>query len=47
MRKTAVLNVVGLTPALIGADTPHLSAWAARGRQALITPAFPAVTCTI
>ena len=46
MRKTAVLNVVGLTPALVGSNTPHLSAWAARGRQALITPAFPAVTCT-
>ena len=46
MHKTAVLNVVGLTPALVGANTPHLSAWAARGRQALITPAFPAVTCT-
>jgi predicted AlkP superfamily pyrophosphatase or phosphodiesterase len=44
--KTAVLNVVGLTSNLIGADTPHLSAWAARGRQALIKPAFPAVTCT-
>jgi predicted AlkP superfamily pyrophosphatase or phosphodiesterase len=46
MHKTAVLDVVGLTPALIGANTPRLSAWAARGRQARITPAFPAVTCT-
>ena len=30
----------------LGSNTPHLSAWAARGRRALITPAFPAVTCT-
>jgi len=37
---------VGLTRALIGADTPYHSAWAARGRRAAITPAFPAVTCT-
>jgi predicted AlkP superfamily pyrophosphatase or phosphodiesterase len=46
MRKTAVLNVVGLTQALIGANTPRLSAWAARGRLATIASAFPAVTCT-
>ena len=46
MHKTAVLNVVGLTPALLGPNTPHLAAWAARGRHALIAPAFPAVTCT-
>ena len=46
MHKTAVINVVGLTPALVGSNTPHLSAWAARGRRALVTPAFPAVTCT-
>ena len=46
MHKTAVLNVVGLTPVLVGSNTPRLSAWAARGRRALITPAFPAVTCT-
>ena len=46
MHKTAVLNVVGLTPRLIGPDTPQIAAWAARGRVALIKPAFPAVTCT-
>jgi predicted AlkP superfamily pyrophosphatase or phosphodiesterase len=46
MRKTAVLDVVGLTPALIGPAMPRLSAWAARGRLARIKPAFPAVTCT-
>jgi predicted AlkP superfamily pyrophosphatase or phosphodiesterase len=46
MHKTAVLNVVGLTPALVGADTPFLAKWAARGRLATIASAFPAVTCT-
>jgi predicted AlkP superfamily pyrophosphatase or phosphodiesterase len=46
MHKTAVINVVGLTPALLGSNTPYLSAWAARGRRTLVTPAFPAVTCT-
>jgi predicted AlkP superfamily pyrophosphatase or phosphodiesterase len=46
MQKTVVLNVVGLTPALIGASTPELAGWAATARLARITPAFPAVTCT-
>ena len=46
MTRTVVLNVVGLTPALLGAGTPRLTAWAARARVASITPAFPAVTCT-
>ena len=46
MQKTAVLNVVGLTPALLGPSMPRLSAWAGRGRRVPITAAFPAVTCT-
>ena len=46
MTRTVVLNVVGLTPALLGAGMPRLTAWAARARVAGITPAFPAVTCT-
>ena len=46
MNKTAVINVVGLTPRLIGPSTPKLAAWAAAGRTAAIVPAFPAVTCT-
>jgi predicted AlkP superfamily pyrophosphatase or phosphodiesterase len=46
MRKTVVLNVVGMTPALLGPRTPRLAAWAARGSLAAIKPAFPAVTCT-
>ena len=46
MHKTVVLNVVGLTPSLLGEHTPSLSAFAARGKQAAIGAAFPAVTCT-
>jgi predicted AlkP superfamily pyrophosphatase or phosphodiesterase len=46
MQKTAVLNVVGLTRTLLGPAMPNLTAWAERGRIALVKPAFPAVTCT-
>jgi predicted AlkP superfamily pyrophosphatase or phosphodiesterase len=46
MQKTAVLNVVGLTPALLGASMPALSAWAREAAMARISSAFPAVTCT-
>ena len=46
MHKTVVLNVVGLTPSLLGESTPALSAFAARGRQATIEAVTPAVTCT-
>ena len=45
MRKTTVLNVVGLTPRLLGEHTPALTAWA-RNHVASIEPAIPAVTCT-
>src|ERR1051325_8910749 len=45
MRKTAVLNVVGLTRKLL-AGMPQLAAWAQAGATADIQPAFPAVTCT-
>ncbi len=46
MHKTVVLNVVGLTPSLLGEHTPALTTFAARGKQASIEAAFPAVTCT-
>jgi predicted AlkP superfamily pyrophosphatase or phosphodiesterase len=45
MRRTAVLNVVGLTRALL-ARMPRLSAFANAGHAATIRPAFPAVTCS-
>jgi predicted AlkP superfamily pyrophosphatase or phosphodiesterase len=47
MQRTAVLNVVGLTPACLGAHMPKLTAWAARGQQANIIPMLPAVTCSV
>ncbi|MDQ3814298.1 MAG: alkaline phosphatase family protein [Armatimonadota bacterium] len=46
MRKTVVLNVVGLTQDLIGSATPRLAAWAQRGKTATIQAVTPAVTCT-
>jgi len=43
---TAVINVVGLTPALIGSDTPNLRALAQDGSMGPVRPVLPAVTCT-
>src|ERR1035438_174498 len=46
MPRLAVINVVGLTEALIGEHTPRIAEFAKRGALAHIAPAFPAVTCT-
>ena len=46
MRPTAVLNVVGLTRALLGSDTPHLNALVADGASASLRAILPAVTCS-
>ena len=46
MRRTVVLNVVGLTRSLLGPGMPRLSAFARDGQTTTIRPAFPAVTCT-
>ena len=46
MKRLAVLNVVGLTEALIGEHMPAISAFRRAGALARIAPAFPAVTCT-
>jgi len=46
MNRLAVINVVGLTEALMGEYTPHLARFRQRGALANIRPAFPAVTCT-
>jgi predicted AlkP superfamily pyrophosphatase or phosphodiesterase len=43
---TAVINVVGLTKALLGPDTPHLNSLAAGGAAAPIRAITPAVTCS-
>jgi predicted AlkP superfamily pyrophosphatase or phosphodiesterase len=46
MNRLAVINVVGLTEALIGEHTPRITEFRRRGALAQIAPAFPAVTCT-
>ena len=46
MRRTVVLNAVGLTPNHLGSATPRLSAFAEAGKLATIAPPLPAVTCT-
>ena len=46
MKRLAVINVVGLTEALIGGHTPRIAEFLTRGALAHIAPAFPAVTCT-
>jgi predicted AlkP superfamily pyrophosphatase or phosphodiesterase len=47
MRKTVVINVVGLTPRLLGSATPRLRAFAEQGKQATIDATLPAVTCSM
>jgi predicted AlkP superfamily pyrophosphatase or phosphodiesterase len=47
MHRTVVLNVVGLTPELIGEHTPHLRAFAAAGAQRPLRTITPAVTCSV
>lgn len=46
MIRTAILNVVGLTPRLIGEHTPKIRAFMERSQSTLIEPVVPAVTCT-
>lgn len=47
MRRTLVLDVVGLTPNLLGANTPNLSALARRGGLRPLRTIEPAVTCAV
>ncbi len=46
MKRTAVLNVVGLSQRHIGEHTPAITKFQSLGQTALINPAFPALTCT-
>ncbi len=46
MRKTVVINVVGLTASLLGPATPCLRTFAEQGKLATIEPVLPAVTCS-
>jgi predicted AlkP superfamily pyrophosphatase or phosphodiesterase len=47
MRRTLVLDVVGLSPKLVGEHTPHLAALARAGAQRPLTTIEPAVTCSV
>ena len=47
MRKTVVIDVVGLTPAAIGENTPFLKKWSDNGKMAAIGHVLPAVTCSV
>ena len=42
-----LINVVGLTPALLGAATPHINALLQTAKMASLQPVFPAVTSTV
>jgi predicted AlkP superfamily pyrophosphatase or phosphodiesterase len=46
MRRTAVINVVGLTERLLGPASPRVNAFLEKGSKATISPVIPAVTCT-
>ena len=47
MRKTVVINAVGLTPGLLGPHTPRLKAFADAGALANVGGVLPAVTTTV
>ncbi len=44
--RTAIINVVGLTPRILSPDTPKLSALADEGGLIRVKPVLPAVTCS-
>ena len=46
MRPTIVVNVVGLSPRMLGPDTPNLQALARRGGSRPLGTVLPAVTCS-
>ncbi|MEC8220055.1 MAG: alkaline phosphatase family protein [Verrucomicrobiota bacterium] len=46
MKRTAVLNIVGLTKSLIGPKMPNIGRFVERSGLKHIRPTFPAVTCT-
>jgi predicted AlkP superfamily pyrophosphatase or phosphodiesterase len=47
MRKTVILNAVGLTPGLLGPSTPRLCTFAEQGKSTSISTVLPAVTCSV
>ncbi|GAA4457713.1 alkaline phosphatase family protein [Nibrella saemangeumensis] len=47
MKKTVVIDVVGLSSSLIGEHTPFLKNWVAGKKLSTITPMLPAVTTSV
>ncbi|AIZ63592.1 phosphodiesterase [Hymenobacter sp. DG25B] len=47
MRKTVVIDVVGLTPASIGEHTPFLKQWSESAKTVSVGHVLPAVTCSV
>ena len=47
VKPTVVINIVGLTPRLIGPDMPRVAEFRRRGKLAIIAPVIPAVTCPV
>lgn len=45
MKKTVVLDIVALSPRVIGEHTPFLKSWIEKHKQAAVEPVLPAVTC--
>lgn len=46
MKKTVVLNIVALSPRVIGNYTPFLKKWIEQGNRVVVEPVLPAVTCS-
>ncbi|NDV15824.1 alkaline phosphatase family protein [Muricauda sp. TY007] len=46
MKKTVVINIVGLTNRLIGEHTPFIKTFLEKGKGSVIKPVLPAVTCS-
>jgi predicted AlkP superfamily pyrophosphatase or phosphodiesterase len=47
MKKTVVINIVGLTKRLIGEHTPFIKSFLEKGVASYIEPILPAVTCAV
>ncbi|APQ16295.1 alkaline phosphatase family protein [Maribacter hydrothermalis] len=47
MKKTVVINVVGLTKRLIGEHTPYIKSFLEKGQTSYIEPLLPGVTCAV
>lgn len=47
MRKTVVIDVVGLTSKFIGENTPFLKKWSEQAKTASVGHVLPAVTCSV